>query len=78
MCHFPDSEVRDNNRMNSKNGQLLGMKAQSVKNIMEHFDQDARQAIIDYTVNVGHENTPWTDDNLSSKKCLPGFQLLGK
>lgn len=53
------------------------MKAQAVRNIMEHFDREARKLLIDYTVNVGHENTPWTDDNLSSKKCLPGFQFLG-
>jgi hypothetical protein len=53
------------------------MKAQAVKNIMESFDRDARNAIIEYTIRVGHEGTPWTDDNLSSKKTLPGFQLLG-
>ncbi|CAK9055719.1 unnamed protein product [Durusdinium trenchii] len=69
------AEVRDNNRQASKTGQLLGMKAQAVRNIMEHFDREARKLLIDYTVNVGHENTPWTDDNLSSKKCLPGFQF---
>ncbi|CAK9014882.1 Uncharacterized protein SCF082_LOCUS12523, partial [Durusdinium trenchii] len=86
MTHEPNLDVaqlvRDNNRQASKTGQLLGMKAQAVRNIMEHFDREARKLLIDYTVNVGHENTPWTDDNLSSKKFKsnagPVWQARGK
>ena len=68
------AQVRDHNKQNSKTGQLLGAKAQAGRNIMEHFDKDAREAIINYCVQCGCENTPWTDDTLSSKKCLPGYQ----
>lgn len=71
-------EVNDHNSRNSKSGQLLSQKAQSVRNIMQHFDKEAREALIAYTIEIGHENTGWTDDNLSSKKILPGFQLFGR
>ena len=68
-------QVAENNKRNSKSGQLLAQKAQAVKNIMQDYDPEARDLLIQYTIEIGHEQTPWTDDNLSSKKCLPGYQF---
>ena len=70
------SEIRQNNSRNARAGQLLGTKAAAVRCIMEQYDPQAVTAIINYTLENGHENTPWSDDSLSSKKCLPGFQCL--
>ena len=42
---------------------------------MQHFDGEAREAIIQFTLERGSEDTPWQDDCLSTKKALPGFQL---
>ena len=76
LLFFIAAQIRQNNSQNSKAGQLLGSKATSVRNIMEHYDAEAVRAIIQYTLEVGHEQSPWSDDSLSSKKCVPGYQQL--
>ena len=43
---------------------------------MDFYDPAALDAIVAFTVEVGIDQTPWSDECLSSKKCLPGFQLL--
>lgn len=67
-------QVSEHNKRNAKGGQLLGQKAQAVRNILEHYDAEARDLLISFSIELGHEQTPWTDDCLSSKKCLPGYQ----
>ncbi|CAK9032260.1 unnamed protein product [Durusdinium trenchii] len=67
--------VQQNNSRSTRAGQLLGQKAQSVRNVMEFYDPKALESIIAFTVEVGTEQTPWSDESLSSKKCLPGFQF---
>lgn len=68
--------MQQNNSRSTRAGQLLGQKAQSVRNVMEFYDPKALESIIAFTVEVGTEQTPWSDESLSSKKCLPGFQPL--
>ena len=50
--------------------------AMAGKNVMEHSDKEARDLLISYTIETGLDATPWTDDDLSSKKCLPGHQFF--
>ena len=52
----------------------MGSKAQAVKNILNNVPAKCLKLIVDYTVEVGYENTPWSDDCLGSKKWLTGFQ----
>ena len=68
-----DAQVREHNSKNAKDGQLTGQKAQAVKNILELFDKRAAQLLVDYTLEVGHEKGPWTDNCLGSAKLVPGF-----
>lgn len=72
----PCSQVKDHNANSSKNGQLVGSKAQAVKNILHSLPSKVRQLIVDYTTEVGYESSPWQDDCLGSKKWLPGFAFL--
>lgn len=69
------TKVKDHNSSVSKAGQLIGSKAQAVKNILNAVPTAVRKLIVDYTVEVGYEATPWSDDCLGSKKWLPGFAL---
>lgn len=68
--------MKDHNSNSSKAGQLVGSKAQAVKNILHHLPHKVKQQIVDYTVEVGFEASPWQDDCLGSKKWLPGFTFL--
>ena len=69
-------QVRDHNAGSSKAGQLVGSKAQAVKNILNNVPSQVLKLIVEYTVEVGYENTPWSDDCLGSKKWLTGYQCL--
>lgn len=69
-------EVKDHNQSSSKAGQLVGSKAQAVKNILHSLPQPVKKLLVDYTVEVGYEATPWQDDCLGSKKWLPGYAFL--
>ncbi|CAK9040562.1 unnamed protein product [Durusdinium trenchii] len=44
--------VKDHNANSSKNGQLVGSKAQAVKNILHSLPSKVRQLIVDYTTEV--------------------------
>ena len=69
-------QVKDHNANSSKAGQLVGSKAQAVKNILNSLPVPVKTCIIKYTQEVGFEATPWSDDCLGSKKWLPGFAPL--
>ena len=69
-------QVKDHNAASSKAGQLVGAKAQAVKNILNALPQNVKQLIVTHTVEVGFEATPWQDDCLGSKKWLPGHAPL--
>lgn len=69
-------QVKDHNANSSKAGQLVGSKAQAVKNILNILPTAVKNSIIKYTQEVGFEATPWSDDCLGSKKWLPGFGPL--
>jgi hypothetical protein len=69
------SIVRNHNANSSKNGQLLGPKAQVVKNIVELMPSAALTLLEDHVRNLGWENSAFTDDCLSTKKYLPGHQF---
>lgn len=69
-------QVKDHNANSSKAGQLVGSKAQAVKNILNVLPAPVKTCIIKYTQEVGFEATPWSDDCLGSKKWLPGFAPL--
>lgn len=69
-------QVKDHNANSSKAGQLVGSKAQAVKNILNILPTPVKNSIIKYTQEVGFEATPWSDDCLGSKKWLPGFGPL--
>lgn len=69
-------QVRDHNAGSSKAGQLVGSKAQAVKNILNCVPRQVLKLIVDYTVEVEWEGTPWSDDCMGSKKWLTGFQCL--
>ena len=69
--------MKDHNSNSTKSGQLIGSKAQAVKNILNQVPPPVKKLIVDYSVEVGFEQTPWSDDSLGSKKWLPGFVLPG-
>lgn len=69
-------QAKDHNANSSKAGQLVGSKAQAVKNILNALPPKVKMLICNYTTEVGYESTPWQDDCLGSKKWLPGFAFL--
>ena len=71
------AQVKDHNSIQSKAGKLEGSKAQAAKNILNSVPASVKKLIVDYSVEVGFEMTPWSDDSLGSKKWLPGYALLG-
>lgn len=71
------AKVKDHNTIQSKAGRLDGSKAQAVKNILNSVPPNVKKLLVDYSLEVGFEMTPWSDDSLGSKKWLPGYALLG-
>ena len=69
--------MRDHNSGCSRAGQLLGSKAQAVKNVLNNVPRRVLEMITNYSVEVGFEATPWSDDCLGSKKWLTGYQHFG-
>ena len=61
--------------MASERSQLAGPKANAVKQILLNVGWGTQQALIDYTLRVGWDQAPWSDDTLGSKKWLPGYQI---
>jgi hypothetical protein len=61
----------------SKQSQIVGGKAQTVKNIMQLMDKGAKVELIKHVAEHGWESCAWTDDVLASKKMYPGFAPRG-
>lgn len=73
----PAGVIRTWNFQASRNSQITGEKAQSIKNIMELMPQDAYNSITDLVAKIGWERSPWSDMALGNKKIYPGFVPRG-
>ena len=61
------------NNQCTKQGQLVGQKKVSVKNLLELCTDKTRDAIIACVSKHGWENCPFHDSSFSSKKMFPGY-----
>ena len=73
----PGGVIRIWNAQASRNSQIAGEKAQSIKNIMELMPPAAYTAIMDLVGKIGWEKSPWSDQALANKKIYPGFAPRG-
>ena len=55
-------------------GQLKGVKAQSVKNLMDLVPPEGLAVVDMHVKQFGWENCALTDEVVSDKKWLPGYQ----
>ncbi|OLP74068.1 hypothetical protein AK812_SmicGene46500 [Symbiodinium microadriaticum] len=60
------------NTRSTRSDQVTGGKYMSVKNLLELPDK-ARGLVLDAVSRLGWRASPFSDDNLSSKKLVPGF-----
>ena len=67
------SVVRDWNAKSARGDQIVGVKAQSVKQIMELMPMKAWEVASKCVSEMGWDKCPFTDENLSSKRIYPGF-----
>jgi len=66
------SVVRQHNAQNARLGQLVGAKAQAVKNILDSLPSEALAVVVSHVQRLGWDDCVFSDDSLSSKKYLPG------
>ena len=57
----------------AKSSQLVGTKANTVANLLFHFDEELVSLLQSHVSKYGWENCALSDDNLSSKKILPNY-----
>ena len=60
------------NQSASRSNQLLGAKAQAIKNCMEILPKAAKGVLFEFILMVGWENCPWTEEVLGNRKIFPG------
>jgi len=53
--------------------QIVGRKAQALKNLFEHFPEKALDVLTEMVSTFGWEESGWTEDGLASKRILPGY-----
>lgn len=63
------------NMENPKQAQLTGQKASAVKALLESYPAEALQLVEDHVMQMGWPGCCFSDDALSSKKLLPGFNF---
>ena len=64
--------IRMWNQGATKASQILGSKAQAIKNVMELLPKQTKPILFGFIMEVGMENCPYTEDLLSNKKIFPG------
>ena len=64
--------IRQWNKDASRSSQITGTKAQAVKNVLELASPSTINLLLQTTSAYGWENSPWTEEALSSKKLFPG------
>lgn len=53
--------------------QIVGRKAQALKNLWENFPEKALDILTDMVSTFGWEESGWTEEGLASKRILPGY-----
>jgi hypothetical protein len=64
--------VKTWNSQTAKSNQLLGAKAQAVKNLMD-MPRLVKECIVRITADLGWEMGPWSEDALASKRLCVGY-----
>ena len=71
--------IRAWNNEASKQQQLVGGKAQALKNVLDLMPQEVFTEIVVRAVSeMGWENSPWSDDAFSNKRIYPGSTPVGR
>ena len=76
-CRKHVIQVREYNQSAPERAQLAGQKGQAVKNLLKSLPSETQELLINVTVQLGFDKSPWSDDALASRKWLPGYQPLG-
>ena len=75
----PGSIIKAWNNLASKQQQLVGGKAQALKNVLDLMPQTVfTEVVVQAVSEMGWDKCPWSDDGFSNKRIYPGFTLLGR
>ena len=67
------SVVRMWNSQCTVSQQIVGRKATALKTLMEHMPEECLIMLTTMVSELGWDESPWTEDALSSKRILPGY-----
>ena len=75
----PGSIIKSWNNLASKQQQLVGGKAQALKNVLDLMPQTVfTEVVVQAVSEMGWDKCPWSDDGFSNKRIYPGFTPLGR
>ena len=71
--------IKEWNNRASRQQQLVGGKAQALKNVLDMMPQEVFTEVVVRAVSeMGWEKSPWSDDAFSNKRIYPGAPLAGR
>ena len=75
----PGSIIKSWNNLASKQQQLVGGKAQALKNVLDLMPQTVfTEVMVQAVSEMGWDKCPWSDDGFSNKRIYSGFTPVGR